>query len=181
MIKVGGSLFDLPDLGERLQKLAEQIASGPLIFFPGGGAGADVIRDLDRRHRLGAEHAHWLALRALTMNAEFLQVLLPGWPLALWPDVPARAILEPYAFASADESAPGHLPHTWEVTSDSLAVRAAYVLGATDVLLLKSTAPEAQGTWEDASRLGLVDAFFPVALRQAPGLKVHLVNLRGAT
>jgi aspartokinase-like uncharacterized kinase len=177
VIKVGGSLYDLPDLAARLRCLMESIDSPRVILFPGGGAAADVVRDLDSQHRLGAESAHWLALRALTVNAYFLQALLPELPVAAWPAVPDRLILEPYAFALADESAPGHLPHTWDVTSDSLAARAAYILGAQELLLLKSIAANGL-TWQAAASTGLVDTHFPEVLARMPELNVRMMCLR---
>ena len=60
VFKVGGSLFDLPDLGQRLAWLAEAQLS-TVLLVPGGGPTAEIIRNLDRRHRLGEEAAHWLA------------------------------------------------------------------------------------------------------------------------
>src|SRR5438552_385943 len=103
LIKVGGSLFDLPDLAARLRSLLAGITSQRLYLFPGGGPTADVVRQLDRLHGLGEELAHWLALRSLTVNAFFLQGLLPELPVTTALDAPARAILEPYALAWADE------------------------------------------------------------------------------
>jgi 5-(aminomethyl)-3-furanmethanol phosphate kinase len=178
LIKIGGSLYDWPLLAERLRALLKRLEQTRVILFPGGGAGADAIRICDKVHRLGEEAAHWLALRALTVNAYFLQALLPGIPVLARPDNQLIAIVDPYAFAKADEASPGRLPHGWEVTSDSLAVRAAHVLGAHELLLLKSISLRAGTSWLEAARMGFVDAFFPVALAAAPGLQVHAVNLR---
>src|SRR4051794_12217769 len=95
--KVGGSLYDLPDLGARLK-----LWLGPLprvLLVPGGGAMADAVRRLDNVHGLGEEASHWLALRALELNAQFLSHLL-GAPLVTV--VPREGagwhILKPYAF-----------------------------------------------------------------------------------
>src|SRR5437763_775549 len=77
VVKVGGSLFDLPDLGERLDLWLKTLPTPEVLLVPGGGAVADVIRQLDRSHRLGEERCHWLALRALTLNAHFLADVVP--------------------------------------------------------------------------------------------------------
>ena len=140
LIKVGGSLFEWPPLAERLRELLANSAQERVILFPGGGTTADSVRAWDKNQSLGEESAHWLAVRALTVNAYYLQALLPGLPIVAGPDNQGTAILDPYPFTLADEADPDHLPHCWQVTSDSLAARAAHVLGAQKLLLLKSTA-----------------------------------------
>jgi hypothetical protein len=178
VIKVGGSLYDLPDLRTHLRALLSHLDSHRVVLFPGGGAAADVVRELDRVHELGEDPAHWLALRALTMNAFFLHELLPEVPVAIWPDVPDKAILEPFAFAVADEMKADHLPHAWSVTSDSLAARAAYLLGARELILLKSSPLSECLTWSGAADRGLVDAYFPKLVQQTEGLAVRVINMR---
>jgi aspartokinase-like uncharacterized kinase len=64
VVKVGGSLFDLPDLGPRLEVWLG--ARRSVVLVPGGGPTTDVVRALDRTHRLGEEAAHWLALRSIS-------------------------------------------------------------------------------------------------------------------
>src|SRR5437016_6173909 len=93
VLKVGGSLYGLPDLPARLRKLLADLNTERVVLFPGGGAAADAVRELDRMHRLGEDAAHWLALRALTVNAYFLNRILPEMPVAIWPKVPAQGIL----------------------------------------------------------------------------------------
>src|SRR5262245_62868008 len=110
VVKVGGSLFDLPDLGPRLRRWLGQLPAGEVLLVPGGGATADVVRAFDRVHHLGEEAAHWLALRAMSVNAALLESLAPGVP-----------VLDALAFARDDEGRPGRLPHCWAVTSDSVA------------------------------------------------------------
>jgi len=178
LVKVGGSLYDLPDLGARLRRFIRRLQVERVVLFPGGGAAADTIRELDRVHDLREETAHWLALRALTVNAHFLSGILPELPVGLWPNIPAQTVLEPFAFFEADEKSDDRLPHCWSVTSDSLAVRAATLLGVGELVLLKSVAGNLNMTWPAAAEAGIVDPYFPTAMRGAPGLKVRLVNLR---
>src|SRR5262245_54560016 len=127
VIKVGGSLFVRPDLSERLRTWLPTLPTREILLVPGGAAAADVIRDLDRCYHLGEEKSHWLALRAVALNAWFLASLLPdvavvtdlGACLACWQQG-KTPILDAHAFSAADEARPGHLPHSWDVTSDSL-------------------------------------------------------------
>ena len=60
VVKVGGSLFDLPGLGPCLRRWLDGL-DGDVILVPGGGPTADVVRTFDRRQVLGQEKAHWLA------------------------------------------------------------------------------------------------------------------------
>jgi aspartokinase-like uncharacterized kinase len=195
VVKVGGSLYDLPDLGPRLHRWlalafprssAGERADRRLVLVPGGGPLVDALRRLDHCHGLGEETSHWLALRALTVNAHFLAALLPSacvigetgkldhaWDNDLLP------VLDVHAFARDDEYRPGRLPHSWAVTSDALAARIAVVLQAAELILLKSTTIPPGMDWREAGRRGLVDAPFAEVLRDAPAdLRVRAVNLR---
>lgn len=182
VVKVGGSLYDLPDLGARLRAfLHEQCAGASVILVPGGGPIVDALRRLDRLHMLGEETSHWLALRALTVNAHFLAALLPSARIVGEADEGNRhelAILDVHAFARADENRSGHLPHCWAVTSDAFAARAAVVFAAAALILLKSTTIPSGIDWREAGRCGWVDEWFAEVLRTAPAkLQVRAVNL----
>jgi aspartokinase-like uncharacterized kinase len=182
VVKVGGSLYDLPDLAARLHAWLGERFGTSVILVPGGGPTADVIRQLDRRHGLGEEISHWLALRALTLNAHFLAALLPSARVV--PDVVESeksplAILDVHEFARADEARAGHLPHRWIASSDAFAARAAVVAQARQLVLLKSVTVPAEVDWAEAGRLGWVDETFADVLRDAPGnLQVSGFNLR---
>lgn len=180
VVKVGGSLYDLPDLGRRLRAWLARLDAAQVLLVPGGGATADAVRAFDRRHALGEEAAHWLALRALTVNAHFLQTLLPGAEVVAQPSARgALSVLDAYAFGRADDGLPGCLPHCWDVTSDAVAARAAVVARAERLVLLKSVTVPAGLAWEEAERRGLVDAWFARVLAQSPGtLTVSAVNFR---
>lgn len=153
VVKVGGSLYDMPDLRIRLRAWLESFSDCVVCIVPGGGKTADVVRDWHKTHDLGEEKAHWLALRSLSFNAHWLAELLPGSAvvsdlseLAIHQE-PFLAVLDAFAFALTDERRPDHLPHIWEATSDSVAARVAVVFGADDLYLLKSVniyQPEAQ-------------------------------------
>ena len=174
VVKVGGSLYDLPDLGERLRAFLASL-DAPRLIVPGGGPTADVVRAFDRAHGLGPVVAHWLALRACAMNAWFLREMLPTSVVVDDPHAcPSLGILDPHAFALADEGREGHLPHLWEATSDSVAARVAEFAGA-DLVLLKSI--DLEGDWASAARGGHVDPIFPGIVARA-SLRVRAVNLR---
>ena len=190
VVKVGGSLFNLADLGARLQSwlqargLHPRVPGGPpVLLVPGGGPTTDVVRELDRCHGLGEEQAHWLALRALGLNAHFLAAILPAAAVVQTVEDCSRVwrggalpILDAHAFARGDEGRPGCLPHSWEAASDAVAGRVAQVMQASALVLLKSTEPPAD---RSASRLvadRFVDGYFCDMVKL--GLEFSAVNLR---
>jgi len=161
VVKVGGSLFDWPELGPRLRSFVAQLTL-PVALVPGGGALVNVLRHLDLTHGLGEETSHRLALRSLSVAAAFLASL-----------VPEVRVIDSHEFALEDESRPGRLPHSWEATSDSFAARIAIVTGATHLILLKSADPPEN--WVTTS--GYVDPLFATLLLDAP-FQVRAINLR---
>ena len=185
VLKVGGSLLDLPDLGRRLADFLTARPDPRVLLVPGGGPLADVVRDYHRRFGLREEQSHWLALHTLATNAHLLAALLP-LPNVVVPDWSATAaawqarrwpILDGYTFARADEANVGHMPHSWEATSDTLAASVAAVGGA-DLWLLKSAPCPETLDLDEAVRRNLVDHAFP---RFARGLAVRFVHFRTAT
>lgn len=186
VVKVGGSLYDLPQLGTHLQGWLDRLAAPELLLVPGGGKSADLIWEMDCLHRLGEETSHWLAVRALTFNAYLLEALLPTSRVIctlderhMLRDKGMVAILDVYHFLRDDETRPGRLPHHWAVTSDSIAARVAQVAGANELILLKSVTIPSGMNWREAAQLGQVDAFFPEMVQSAlNGVHVRAVNFR---
>jgi 5-(aminomethyl)-3-furanmethanol phosphate kinase len=187
VVKVSGSLFAWTELQSQLKAWLRQLGADRVLLVPGGGQTAEAIRDLDRLHHLGADAAHWLAIQAMSLNAVFLKALLPEADFASEPadhrtdgiaDASGWCVLNALPFFRADESNADHLPHDWQVTSDSLAVRAAVCVNALELILLKSVAWDG-ADWGDAVRAGVVDGYFVNALKQTrPYLRVRVVNLR---
>jgi 5-(aminomethyl)-3-furanmethanol phosphate kinase len=183
VVKVGGSLYDLPDLGQRLQRWLASLETRRVLLVPGGGPTVDVIRALDACHHVGEEKSHWLALEALALNARFLAAILPhaavvdGWRACpdCWNSCTVP-ILDALHFARMDEMKPDRLPHSWQVTSDSVAARAAAVGPAARLYLLKSVDVPVGAGWSEAGRRGAVDGFFAQALGSA--CVAEAVNLR---
>jgi aspartokinase-like uncharacterized kinase len=175
VVKVGGSLYDHPQLGPGLRAFLDTLPP-PVLLVPGGGAFADAVRKLDAVHQLGEEAAHRLALTSLWAADAFLRTLVPGAVYAADPDtelrVPVR-VLDAHGFCRSDDA----LPHSWDVTSDSIAARAAVVYGASRLVLLKSLDVPPGTPWAEAAANGWVDAHFPhVAATLA--CPIEVVNFR---
>jgi len=183
IVKVGGSLYDWPKLGERLRAWLTQLDAKSVLIVPGGGATAEAIRSLDSIHLLGDEASHWLAIQAMSLNARFLHRLLPnGEIVSVLPDAQASRhrlfLLDAFPFFNADEKRPNPFPHHWRVTSDSLAVRVAAHAQASELILLKSSNWSGHD-WTQAAQAGIVDDYFVEALKQAPAsLRTRIVNFR---
>jgi aspartokinase-like uncharacterized kinase len=197
VVKLGGSLLDFDGLVPALRSwLAGQPAMASVMLV-GGGSLADAIRDACVRHALDDETAHWLCIRLLGVTAALVARLLPesrlnkgvgslcsgGLPKSQEEvankDSRPLYLLEPESFLRDEDSRVGAntLPHTWEVTSDSIAARLAVVLQARELVLLKSGLPPAADL-DEAARCGYVDAYFPCVARGVPA--VRFVNLRAA-
>ena len=156
VVKVGGSLYGDPRLGAGLREwLGEQAA--PVMLVPGGGPFADAVRDLDRVHALGADAAHWLAIRALSVAAQFLELLI-GRPQTRHP----IRVVDCHDFFRRNDLT----PHTWDVTSDSLAAVVASRTAARKLVLLKSVDIPPM-PWPIAAANGWVDPYFPTAVAGA--------------
>jgi aspartokinase-like uncharacterized kinase len=181
VVKVGGSLLDLAELGPRFCRWLAGRGAASVLVVPGGGPTADVIRDLDLQHHLGETKSHWLALRAMALNAFVLHALLPRSVLVQSIDqIGELAVLDPLAFCLRDEREhPGSaLPHSWSVTSDSIAARVAVRANAERLILLKSVDIPEELSWAAAAQLGYVDAAFPGIVAAAPSLEIQAVNFR---
>jgi aspartokinase-like uncharacterized kinase len=182
VVKVGGSLFDIPDLGKHLISWLAGLKQATLLV-PGGGPLVEVLRELDRRHSLGEETSHWLALRAMSINTQILSRLIPeseiihqespSWGMLAEGRV---AILDAHKFARLDDGESGCLPAKWTVTSDSIAARAANVLGAAELILLKSVDWDFERNYGGAEEQGVIDLFLRNLIQ--PHIPVRLVNFR---
>src|SRR5262245_6432210 len=132
VVKLGGSLLTMPGLGAKLRDWLDALATRKSILVVGGGAAVDAIRVLDAVHHFGEEQAHWLAVRAMSLNARVVAQLLPAsrFITALedgeetWA-ADCTAIIDPIPVLLGDWGNPGELPHRWAVTSDSIAGRIA--------------------------------------------------------
>jgi aspartokinase-like uncharacterized kinase len=183
--KVGGSLFHLPGLGMKLRAWLDSQAHRRILLIPGGGPPVDFIRQADQLHHLGERVSHGLALLALSLNACLLAEILPGSEATTQFDVVLEAwqegwtpILDPRAWLAEDDKRADHLPHTWQVTSDSIAAGIALATGAEELVLLKSCHAAEPYDWEKLAGAGVVDAWFPRLASRLP--KVRIVNLRGS-
>ncbi|HEX5386691.1 MAG TPA: hypothetical protein VFW66_08340 [Gemmatimonadales bacterium] len=147
VIKLGGGLMRIPgalDLAARA--IASAARRRPLIVVPGGGPFADAVRTLDAALGLSPSTAHWMAILAMDQYACVIADRLDGGCIA-WEREGIREalaagkvpVLAPFRWMRAADV----LPHSWDVTGDSIA---AFVSGALDADLLVLLKPIPGGT-----------------------------------
>ena len=131
VIKLGGSLIEH---GRAIIRNLRDYAVANnlrLVIVPGGGPFAMAVRAL--ADKLSDEAAHWMAVLAMHQYGLFLANGNAEFPLIeTLDDIIDRedsdggvSILLPYKILKDDD----HLPHTWDVTSDTIAAFIAYKLG----------------------------------------------------
>jgi len=127
IIKLGGSLLtkgreNVHCLSDYAEKHAISI-----VIVPGGGPFADVIKKLS--DRISDDTAHWMAVLAMHQYGLFLADGELEIPLVESIDGLKNAghicIVLPYKILKDDDC----LPHTWDVTSDTIAAFVAHKLG----------------------------------------------------
>jgi aspartokinase-like uncharacterized kinase len=124
VVKVGGSLFcQIPALTPVLKD-----SKRPLLIIPGGGPFADTVRQCNTDN----DSAHWMAIAAMEQFGLF--VASHGIPTTIELVIPrVTTVFLPYQYFIEHDV----LPHTWDMTSDSIAAWVAHILHI-DLLLLKS-------------------------------------------
>lgn len=185
VVKLGGSLLDLPDLAARWSAYRDdELAGQRCVLIVGGGRAADMVRWFDQHAGFDETTAHWLAVRAMQLNAHIMAAALrdavlvadPAACEAAW-QAGRLAVVDPLVWLQHEAAAGVHIPHRWQFTSDSIAAHVAQRLGAAKLTLLKPALPASETcTLTEAMEAGLVDDCFPEAARGLP--QVALVNLR---
>ena len=168
-MKVGGGVLKEVDAFDGvLAVLGAAARSRRLLIVPGGGPFADVVRDVDRWLGLPDTAAHWMAVLAMDQYAHLIASRLPAGVLVAKPRAIAAAIdahhlpvLAPSRWLRETDP----LPHSWHVTSDSIAAWVAGQLGARRLVLVK---PPCVQTSDEA-----VDSYFARAL--PAGLRTVIV------
>jgi len=159
VVKVGGGLLKcLADLDRVLATIASAALERRLLLLPGGGPFADAVRAADAQLHLSDDAAHWMAILAMDQYAHVLADRLQGSVLVVDPGEIAAAvdagqipILAPSRWLRHADP----LPHSWDVTSDSIAAWIAGAVGARRLVLIKPSG---------ASGADLVDPHFRHAL-----------------
>jgi len=165
ILKLGGSLLDLWNLGDLLQWFGR---GRRVLIVPGGGEAADTVRRLDVHGFLTTEQSHWMAIEAMSFNAGVLRRTLPVLSAAdglestpwKWPEG-RPLILDAAGWLMGSGSAvSARIPASWDATSDSIAAIVAAAIGVESLILGKSCEPCSVAV-ADLAAAGQVDTCFP--------------------
>jgi aspartokinase-like uncharacterized kinase len=175
VVKVGGALLARPGaLDGALRAIESAVARGEqVVVVPGGGPFADAVRAVDASIGLDHDAAHWMAVLAMSAYAHLVASRTARARIVETADEVARAlheraipVLAPYRWLVEEDP----LPHTWDVTSDSIAAWLAGRLDAPRLVLVKPVAGE---------MMALVDRYFDRAL--PPGVRAIIADEAGLT
>lgn len=175
VVKVGGSLLSLPNLGDDLRRWLAAEPTAASLLVVGGGPPVDAVRHLATSYRYDEQFLHWLCVDALEISHRMLAEQLAEWKRVRTPaelmqivedarhcnvrrtEVGAtqrppgarsvHGLVSIPAFYDRDNESrlPYRLPRSWDTTSDSLAALLARVIAADELVLLKSCQLGASG------------------------------------
>jgi aspartokinase-like uncharacterized kinase len=141
VVKVGGGLVAYPEhLDATLATIADVASMRRVVIVPGGGPFAEIVRQIDREFALSDDAAHWMAVLAMDQYAHLITGRLAGG-VVVSSAGQARTALNagrvPVLAVSQWLRAEDPLPHSWDVTSDSIAAWVAGAMGAPKLVVVK--------------------------------------------
>ncbi|HUX99763.1 MAG TPA: hypothetical protein VMV49_09435 [Candidatus Deferrimicrobium sp.] len=156
VIKIGGSILknkSIKKLCEYLNELSKQFR---FVLLPGGGEYADLVRNHYQNFPISDNNAHWMAITCENILGFFLVNNLElGIPVFTLSEI-AKAIESskipvflPFQYLYEQDP----LPHSWDVTSDSIAAYIAKCLQADKLILVK----DVDGIYTQDPKLKSVD------------------------
>jgi aspartokinase-like uncharacterized kinase len=186
VVKVGGSLLDMPDLPERLRSWLAAQPRAHNVIVAGGGPLVEQVRVWHRETGLDETAAHWMCVDLLTVTAHLLHSWLPEIPLIEDDRLLCQRVGEDGAtifgpapwMRHSEPGLPGRwLPTSWDTTSDSIAGRLSVALRADEFVLLKSDLPRQRSPELSAlAAVGYIDTILAQMSHELPATR--LVNLR---
>lgn len=170
VLKLGGSLIKQgPELLLSLKSWAKN-KKIQLLVVPGGGPFADRIRDMEKTAGFNDDTSHWLAILSMEQYGIYLREKTKIDTTATLRPFEGVRILLPYRLLTDNDD----LPHSWEVTSDTIGAKFAQMTGAEYIKVTDVDGILQQGillrevTASDIIRMGqsCVDSYLPHYLKQ---------------
>lgn len=140
IIKIGGSILQKQESIELFKVLNDLKKQFSFVILPGGGAFANLVREYYRTYQLSEDKAHWMAILCENiLGFLILEKLEAGVPVFELSEIPAviKTARIPVFLPFQHLFTRDPLPHSWEVTSDSIAAYLAERLKAQKLILVK--------------------------------------------
>jgi len=145
IVKIGGKVFEDPEhldsvINQFKKLIFEENIINNVVIISGGGSSANLIRGLDNKLNLGDDLAHWMA--TYTMDYNGLEIFKKYPEIECIDsfneisDVANKkgiVIFLPYNYLTELDE----LPHSWDVTSDSLTLFLAHKMRLNECFLIK--------------------------------------------
>jgi len=170
VIKLGGSLSRSDALVDCLNVLEKNYQGRAVVIVPGGGAFADQVRLAQQHWQFDDTTAHHMALLAMQQMALMFKGLKPDFAIA--PTVEAiqehttekKTVIWSPDIIELDNAG---IQASWDISSDSLAAWLAKTVSATEFILIKSTAIDADLSLLQLAEQNIVDKAFCDFVAQA--------------
>ncbi|QDV46372.1 hypothetical protein Enr13x_62810 [Stieleria neptunia] len=182
VIKIGGSLLLRDALSDSIQAWAVRQPPAQTIGIVGGGELIDAVRRLDAAFPSPSSWLHWQCVGLLRTTFEWLAPQLSGWHIESTPEQFERLRRFPechHHLVAVDAfyhaATPSPLPEDWTTTTDAIAGWLSILIGADELVLLKSCDVDTSRSLSELARQGVVDAALPMLADRLP--PVRFVNL----
>ena len=182
VVKIGGSLLELPDLVSRIDSwnLAQPFA--PTIWIVGGGKQVNEIRRQQQERPIDPADAHWKCIELMDSNSRKVANWFPEWAIATellismeTGQPPNNLLLQTGGWLRENDA----LPESWDVTSDSIAAHVASTIGAAELVLLKSGESPPTESIPELCANGYVDLYFADAVAAfSQPTPIRMVNFK---
>jgi aspartokinase-like uncharacterized kinase len=142
IFKIGGTILENPiyfkNTFTQLYRLLQENHIKVIIVIPGGGSYANFVREIDKQLNIGDTLAHWIAIYAMNYNGYFIKQQYPS--ITLTENINELKIADrrislflPFNYLKKYDP----LPHSWDVTSDSITLYIAHKLELRECFLIK--------------------------------------------
>ncbi|MFX1389716.1 MAG: hypothetical protein ACFE9Z_06625 [Promethearchaeota archaeon] len=142
IFKIGGKILEnienLNSTISQFKQLNIEKLLNKIILIPGGGSFANFIRKVYSELKFTEEIAHWMGIISMNYNGLELKNKFPELDIIenfnkLKKSDKSIIVFLPYEFLKEQDK----LPHSWDVTSDSIAILLAKELGLKECFLIK--------------------------------------------
>ena len=163
IIKLGGSLSRTDNLVNCLDAAEKNYQGRAVVIVPGGGAFADQVRLAQQHWQFDDNTAHHMALLAMQQMALMFKGLKPGFAIApTVAEIQNHTAKKKTVIWSPDivELDIAGIQASWDISSDSLAAWLAKTLSATELILIKSVAIDANLSLPQLAEQHIIDKAF---------------------